>query len=146
MSSIEMFLDQERAFWLIKNAIGLISHARKWPREYVGQFEKGYAFAKDIWEGSDSSGRPYALTEKSVTSGLLIWPENDISKAKDFAPRHCESNVSSLARISFRALFLSRVWFKYITTIPSYIDCSSIIILPGLQSKCTIFSQLNIYI
>lgn len=43
--------------------------------------------------------------QRSVTSVLHIWPENDISKEKDFARRDAMRRpVSSLARESFRVL------------------------------------------
>lgn len=46
----------------------------------------------------------------SVTSGLHIWPENDISKEKDFA-KASRPSPPSLARISFRVL--SSLSFNY---------------------------------
>lgn len=79
------------------------------------------------------------LLQGSVTSVLLIWSENDISEAKDFA-RRCES-ASSLARISFRVLSLSRVRFKYIVTLVANVaDRLSIAIPPGkAKQMCVVF-------
>lgn len=68
---------------------------------------KGGTYSRETYQREAIPVGVLMLLQGSVTSVLLIWPEKDVSKAKDFA-RYCES-MSSLARISFRTLSLFRV-------------------------------------
>lgn len=79
------------------------------------------------------------LLQGSVTSVLLIWEENDKSKAKDFT--RLVAKVCPRANLFPRVILVSSR-FEYIAAI-YVIDRSSIVMSP--ESECVSFLQFSKY-
>jgi len=111
---------------------GSISRAKKWRRKkYVSRFEKEYVLAKDIsMREAILVGVHIMLLQKSMTSVLRIWPENDISKQRISCVRNIAKAMSLHSR-EFLAtfIFVSNINILHTYIVTSHIDHLSIIIL-----------------
>lgn len=84
-------------------------------KRYVSRFEKGYVFAKDIpMREAILVGVHIMLLQRSMTSVLRIWPENDISKQRISCARNIAKAISLRLRESL-ATYLSRIRIYYDT-------------------------------
>ena len=70
-------------------------------KKYVSRFEKEYVLAKDIpMREAILVGVHIMLLQKSMTSVLRIWPENDISKQRISCARNIAKAMSLRSRES----------------------------------------------